>query len=338
MKRKIRWAILGVGDIAQRRVAPAINADENSLLQAVVRRDREKARQFAAEHRSAKFYGSAEEAIRDPEVDAVYVATPVALHKEQTIAAAKAGKHVLCEKPMAMNAEECTEMIEAARAGRVTLGVAYYRRFYPKIERTKEILQQGRIGKIVLVRINLHSRYAPAPDDPKRWRMVKSESGGGPMMDVGSHRLDLLVNFFDLPKRVTGRSVALVHQYDVEDSGNALMELGNGATAVANILWSAGAPMDVFEIVGSEGKVRLDPLDSPNLTLIAGKEKVEERIPLPQNAHFPLIADFAKALIEGRPPRIPGEEGRKTSQIIDAVYRAQAEGVWVDLTRGNRTS
>lgn len=116
-------------------------------------------------------------------------ATPVHLHAEQTIAAAEAGKHVLCEKPMAMNTAECDRMIAVCRASGVTLGVAYYRHFYPVIARIKQILASEEIGRPVLAQIDLFERFNPAPDDPRAWFVRAAEAGGGPMFDFGCHRL-----------------------------------------------------------------------------------------------------------------------------------------------------
>jgi len=319
---KIRWALIGCGDIAEKATAPAINADPNSVFHAAVRRNREKAKDFAARHKSRTFYTSIEEALRDPEVDAVYVATPVALHKPQTVLACEAGKHVLCEKPMAMNASECAQMVRAAQANNVTLGVSYYRRLFPKIVRVKELLAQGVIGRPQVVRIDLRGWYDPAPDDPKRWRVHKAESGGGVLMDVGSHRLDLLVHLFGLPETVAGRAQTLAHSYDVDDAALGMMRYASGLTAWTCFLWSTKTSLDEFDIVGSEGRITMLPLDSPSLTITVGGKTTEEKWPPPTNRQEPLINDFTKALLEKRAPVVTGSEGRKTTLIMDAVYRS----------------
>ena len=322
MSDKIRWALIGCGDIAEKATAPAINSDPNSVFHAAVRRNREKVKDFATRHKSRTFYCSIEEAVRDPEVDAVYAATPVALHKVQTILACGAGKHVLCEKPMAMNADECREMVRAAKANNVTLGVAYYRRLYPKVMRVKELLTQGVIGKPQVVRIDLRGWYDPAPDDPKRWRVNKAESGGGVLLDVGSHRLDLLVNFFGLPETVAGRAQTLAHSYDVDDAALGMMSYANGLTAWTCFLWCSRTGLDEFEIIGSEGRISTLPLDGPSLTITAGGKTTEEKLPPPTNRHELLIKDFTKALLERRSPVVSGSEGRKTTLIMDAIYRS----------------
>ena len=152
---KLRWGLVGCGDIAQKRVAPALRDSSVCELVAVSRAQAHLAQSFAAQFGARRWYANRPELVNDPEIDAVYVATPVHLHAEQSIAAAGAGKHVLCEKPMAMNVAECDRMIAACRAANVKLGIAYYRHFYPVIDRIKTVIGSGEIGKPVLAQLTL---------------------------------------------------------------------------------------------------------------------------------------------------------------------------------------
>ncbi len=151
--KKLRWGLIGCGDISRKRIAPALKALEQCELVAVARANHALAESFAQEFGAKRWYKNWRDLINDDEIDAVYLATPVYLHAEQTIAAAEAGKHVLCEKPMAMNAEDCERMIETCKKHEVTFGVAYYRHFYPVITRVKEIILSGEIGEPVIVEI-----------------------------------------------------------------------------------------------------------------------------------------------------------------------------------------
>src|SRR5918911_4265141 len=160
---KDRWGLIGCGDIAHKRVAPALRDLHNCDLVAVSRADSDKAESFAREFGASRWYRDWRELIADEEVEAIYVATPVHLHAEQTIAAAEAGKHILCEKPMAMSVEECDRMIAACEANQVKLGVAYYRHHYPIIERIREILKTGEIGRPVIAQVNAFERFEPGP-------------------------------------------------------------------------------------------------------------------------------------------------------------------------------
>jgi predicted dehydrogenase len=132
----------------------------------------------------------------DYEIDAIYVATPVNLHAEQTIAAAERGKHVLCEKPMALTVAECDRMIAACRDNNVKLGVAYYRHFYPAVRRVKELIDSGELGVPVVAQINAFEWFDPSPSDPRAWLINKRLSGGGPMFDFGCHRIELSLDIF----------------------------------------------------------------------------------------------------------------------------------------------
>src|SRR6185295_1167799 len=146
----LNWGLIGCGDIAQRRVAPVLRDLITCELLAVTRSRSDLAESFAKQFGAKKWYPTCHDLLADKDIHAVYIATPVHLHAAQTIAAAEAGKHVLCEKPMAMNVKECDRMISACRTNDVMLGVAYYRRFYPVVERIKAIINSGEIGKPVL--------------------------------------------------------------------------------------------------------------------------------------------------------------------------------------------
>ena len=150
---QLRWGLIGCGDIARKRVAPALRDLSDCGLVAISRKRSELAELFAREFGARKWYSDWRDLIRDEEVESVYLATPVHLHKSQTIAAAEAGKQVLCEKPMAMNTAECDEMLAACRANNVKLGVSYYRHFYPVVARIKDLLAAGEIGYPILAQI-----------------------------------------------------------------------------------------------------------------------------------------------------------------------------------------
>ncbi|MEO1617694.1 MAG: Gfo/Idh/MocA family oxidoreductase, partial [Planctomycetota bacterium] len=201
----IRWGLIGCGDVAHKRVADAILQDSRSTLVAACRRNSEKLASFASQFNVPSTTTDAMELIRQTDVDAVYIATPVSLHCEQTLAAAEAGKHVLVEKPMAMNPAECKQMVDQCQESSVTLGVAFYRPFYPVITRVRSILKGKEIGRTlsVLVTTGNPTRF-PADD----WRVVLSEGGGGPLMDIGSHRLDLLIDLFGQVTESSGFTIA----------------------------------------------------------------------------------------------------------------------------------
>src|SRR5436309_1168831 len=189
--KKLAWGLIGCGDIARKRIAPALRDLDLCDLVAVSRERAELVEEFAREFGARRSYETSRQLLSDMEIDAVYVATPVHLHAEQTIAAAEAGKHVLCEKPMAMDVVQCDRMIEACRANGVRLGIAYYRRFYPVVTRIGDILASGEIGDPVWAQMIAFEPFNPGPDAPRAWLVRRSQSGGGPMADFGCHRLEV---------------------------------------------------------------------------------------------------------------------------------------------------
>src|SRR6266545_6047888 len=166
---QIRWGLIGCGDIAQKRIAPAFRDSASCELVAVSRAQSELAASFAKQFGARRWYLDWRKLLLDEEIDAVYIATPVHLHAEQAIAAAEAGKHVLCEKPMAMNVRECDRMIAACRAHNVRLGIAYYRRFYPAVRRIAQLLASDAIGAPVFAQMIASEPFDPKPRQPRHW-------------------------------------------------------------------------------------------------------------------------------------------------------------------------
>ena len=189
--KTVGWGVIGCSDIVERRAGAAIAGQENSHLVAFHSRTKARAEAFAGRFGADAAYDDLEDLLSDRRIDVVYVATEVDRHADLTIAAVEAGKHVLVEKPMALDAQQCRSMIDAAERNGVRLSVAYYVRFFEKPEVMKELIDQGALGQIVRANVRVMYLYDPAPDNPKYWR-VTARGGGNVLADVGSHRLDLL--------------------------------------------------------------------------------------------------------------------------------------------------
>jgi len=318
--KQIGWGLIGCGDIAQKRVAPAIRDLASCELIAVNRAQSELAASFAKEFGARRWYLDWKKLLLDEEVNAVYIATPVHLHAEQAIAAAEAGKHVLCEKPMAMNVRECDQMIDACRTNKVKLGVAYYRHFYPVVTRIKAIVKSGEIGTPVLAQINAFERFNPAGDDPRSWLVKPELAGGGPMFDFGCHRIEVLTNIFGPIAEVKGMTARVVFERDVEDTAAALFGFERGGCAVLSVSHATAEPADSLNIFGSVGSIRVSVLNEGKIR-ITGKlgERYESRPPHP-NLHAPLIEDFVKAVLTDRAPKVSGATGRAVALIEEKIY------------------
>jgi 1,5-anhydro-D-fructose reductase (1,5-anhydro-D-mannitol-forming) len=312
---KLNWVVAGIGDIARKRVIPAILSEPRSTLYGFVTRNPSK----AAAYPGARTWPSIEEAVADPAAQAIYVALPVALHAGVAIEALRAGKHVLCEKPMAMNSAQAAEMVSTARATGQLLGVSYYRRLYPKLLRAKQLVAEGAIGQPVLAEANCHGWLETL--EGREWLKDPALSGGGPLYDIASHRIDAMNFLFGKPIRATGILSNSVHQMPVEDSATALIQYRNGVHGVVDVRWNSHVARDQFRIIGTDGEIGLDPLNGPELR-VAGRV---ENLPAHANLHYPAIENFVDAVLAGSPERLacPAEQGAWVDWVIEQVVQAK---------------
>jgi predicted dehydrogenase len=310
----VKWVVVGVGDIARRRVIPAILASPDSGLYGVVTRSPQKADAYPG----ARAWSTIEDALADGGVDAIYIATPVALHAPYAMACRRAGKHVLCEKPMAMNFREAMAMAALAEEWPGAMGVAYYRRLYPKVLRLRELLREGAIGKPVLAESNCHS-WLPAAE--RGWLLDPHLAGGGPLFDIASHRIDLFNFLFGKPARVAALLSNAVHQIPVEDSATVLVDYSSGARGAVDVRWNSRIERDQFRVLGTEGEIDLSPLNGPLLRLRTASGERTEELPPHANLHYPLIENFTGA-IAGGPLACPPAEAALTDWVIEQALRA----------------
>jgi 1,5-anhydro-D-fructose reductase (1,5-anhydro-D-mannitol-forming) len=307
----LNWIVIGIGDITRRRVIPAIQSESRSRLYGLVTRDPAKASPYGT-----LTFATLHEALADPKVDAVYVGTPVFLHAPQTIQALRAGKHVLCEKPMAMDESEARSMVSAAEQSGKIFGVAYYRRYYPKVQRAKELLEAGVIGKPVSAELTNHMWFDGTGEE-RNWLFDPAKAGGGPLLDIASHRIDVLNFFFGKPLRVTGQLSNVVHHYAVEDNATVMIEYANGVRGVVDVRWHSKIKRDECRIRGTEGEMEMSPLNGPDLIYPAGQES----LPVDPNVHLPLIANFVDA-VEGKGPLLAnGADAYLTDWITEQARR-----------------
>jgi len=316
----VRWGLIGAGDIVRKRVAAAIRDNENSELVSISRGRPDLAEAAAADVGARKWFANWREQIADEEIDAVYIATPIFLHAEQTIAAAGAGKHVLCEKPMALSVGECNEMIDACRSNNVKLGIAYYRHFYPLIERAKEIITADEIGRVSLAQINAFEHIDMQSGDPRHWFVEKAKSGGGPMMDFGCHRIEVLVNLFGRVDRIASMVSGSIYKREVEDTAVATLHFESGVTGTISVTHATNIPKDTLQIYGTDGRIEIPVINSGRLLVMAGTDQREEHLPPAENIHQPLVGDFVKSILQNREPAVDGEAGRYVSQLLEKIY------------------
>jgi len=305
----LKWLVIGIGDITTKRVIPALLGEKRSELWGIVTRDPAKAAPYGV-----RVFTDFEAALAADGADVVYVASPVFLHAPQTIASLRAGKHVLCEKPMAMNYAEAQSMVEAARTSGKTLGVAYYRRAYPKVGRAKQLLQQGAIGRPVLAYVTCQD-WRSGDGAERSWLVDPVLAGGGPLYDVGSHRIDVMNYLFGEPRRVAGQLSNVVHELDVEDSATVLIDYASQVRGILDVRWNSHIRRDEFRIIGTDGEMDLTPLSSPTLVYPAGREE----LPPSANFHAPCIENYVSALLDGAPLLASGESSIWTDWVTEQV-------------------
>lgn len=318
--KPIRWGVLGCGDIVRKRVAAAIQATEGCELTAFCRRDPDALSDLCQQFSVPGAFSDAQELIEHPEVDAVYVATPVHLHAAQTLAAARAGKHVLVEKPMALNPAECRAMIDACEQAGVVLGVAYYRRFYPVIRRLQQLLAEGVLGQVRYVSATTSAYFGISAGEPGYWRVLPQEGGGGALMDIGSHRIDLFQYLFGPIESASGHVATVESEFAAEDTCTASMKFVGGMLGSLHCLFRSELDPDELVVHGSLGRAVISPLNSGRLTWVTQGESHAELIPCDSNFNQPLIEDFVEAIRRGRPPRCSGRDGWLTNQVMSWIY------------------
>jgi predicted dehydrogenase len=311
----LNWLLIGIGDITTKRVIPALLAEKRSALWGIVTRDPGKAARYGV-----RAFADLGQALAVKGVEAVYVASPVFLHAPQTLASLAAGKHVLCEKPMAMNYPEAQSMVEAARAAGRTLGVAYYRRGYPKLRRAQELLRQGVIGQPLLAYITCYE-WRAGIEAGRAWRFDPALAGGGPLFDIGSHRIDVLNFLFGEPQRVVAQLSNATQATAVEDCATVMIEYRNKVRGIVDVRWNTHVQQDEFRIIGTTGEMDLTPLSGPELVFPGGREN----LPTHANLHFPCIENFVAAVLDGAPLRASGESSLWTDWVTERAVASSAQ-------------
>ncbi len=320
--KEVNWGIIGCGDVTEVKSGPAFNKVENSNLVAVMRRTAEKAEDYAKRHKVPKWYDNADDLINDPDINAVYIATPPSSHAEYTIKVAEAGKPVYVEKPMAASKNECLAMITACSKADVKLFVAYYRRRLPLFLKVEELLEDNKIGKIEQVSIRLHLK--PRPEDYNRdnlpWRVIESIAGAGYFYDLASHQLDLLDYYFGPIVEAVGIKSNQAGLYEVEDSVTASYTFETGLKGTGSWFFAAkDKEMDEIEIVGSDGTIIFSSFEKNPIRLITKSGEKEFNESWPDHVHQPLIQTVVDELLGKGDCPSTGISAIRTNWVMDNI-------------------
>ncbi len=334
--RKMRWGVIGAGAIVRASFMPAVQMLPEHEVVAVKGVDEAEGAAFASEFGVPSSHVDAADLVGRQDVDAVYVATPVYLHREHALAAADAGKHVLCEKPLGMNTAECKEIIAACREAGVVVAAAYYRRFFPHVVLMREVVSSGALGTLTAIHATWSGWYPQQKGDtgPGAWRIDPAKSGGGVLSDVGCHRLDALIHLAGNPVQVMSYCDALAHDWDVEDISSLLIRFEGGAHGLLTANGGCRTGCDRLECFGTEGRMIAESLGGETVVLnvrnVADERSVHSVAK--HETHVPVLQDFADAVQTGRAPVCTGEEGIKTTQIMDAAYLSSKLGRAVNIS------
>ena len=315
------WGIIGCGDISQRSVAPAIHSLDNCQLVAASRKDPTLKQACSQDLGVETVFADWQEMVRQDNIDAIYVATPVFLHCKMVHAAAIAGKHVLCEKPMAMTTQECVRMIDVCRSNQVHLGIAYYRHFFPVIDRIKSLIESGAIGDVVMIQIDAFETFLPEKDHPRHWIMEPDKSGGGCLMDFGCHRIEILLNLFGKIRQVGGVTGNIYPQYGVvEDVAVTALSFESGACGAISLVRGGTSEKDTLFIQGTRGTIATEALNKGSIQITTKEGCREEKWFPHKNFHQPLIENFIQTIEENGSFAVNGQVGLEVHDIIATIY------------------
>ena len=292
--KQINWGFIGCGEVTEKKSGPAFNEVEGSQVVAVMSRSENKARSYAELHHIRKWYTDAQELIDDPDVNAIYIATPPSSHATFAIMAMRAGKPVYIEKPLAASYNDCIRINRISEQTGVPCFVAYYRRYLPYFQKVKEIIQNGTIGKV----INVQLRFSVPPRDldyknekELPWRLQPDIAGGGYFYDLAPHQIDLLQNIFGVITRAHGYPANRAHLYKAEDTVSACFFFENGVTGSGSwcFVGHESAKEDRIEVIGDKGSLSFSVFTYEPIVLITSEGKQSITVPNPSYVQLPII-------------------------------------------------
>ncbi len=313
--------MIGCGDVAEVKSGPALYKVVGSSLVAVTRRDLGKARDYASRHGVPTVHARAEALIADPEVDAVYIATPPSSHAELALAVAAAGKPCLVEKPMAIDHAACLRMVEAFGRAEQPLWVAYYRRALPRFQFVRRLMADGVIGRVTSAHVQVFDQLAVG-EQATAWRYNAAVAGAGPFFDLASHCVDLL-DF--LLGRITGVAAFAVNTggtYQAEDVVSAAFEVEGGVLCTGLWNFNAGRAHDELLITGSDGEIQTSVFGDADVSVSHGGETTVHAVRNPPHVHQPLVQTVVDELLGTGRCESRGESGARASWVLDRCVEA----------------
>jgi predicted dehydrogenase len=317
---KVRWGMIGCGQVSEVKSGPGFQKVRRSSLEAVMCRDGEAAKSYAARHNVPKWYQDAQALINNPQIDSIYIATPPSSHKEYTLAAARAGKAVYVEKPMGISYAECLEMIHACQVANVPLYTAYYRRALPRFLKVKSLLLEGQVGQVRYVSVTLNQPPRKADlEGCYHWRIDPDISGGGYFYEQCCHMIDLLLFYFGSMQSVVGQHSNQAGLYAVDDIVSAVFRFESGVYGTGIWNFNTFDDLDRTEVVGSEGKITYPTFTEGPVVLEKDGARQEFFIENPEHAQQPLIQTVVDDILGKGNCLSTGVTGAETNRVLDAI-------------------
>lgn len=321
--KEIHWGIVGCGHVTEKKSGPAFNKVMGSSVKAVMRRSADLAKDYAERHGVPKWYSDAETLISDPDINAVYVATPPSTHAEYAIQSMLAGKPVYVEKPMAASYKECIRMNEIASETGIPLYTAYYRRSLPYFLKVKELVDREVIGKVMLVAVTLYLK--PRPEDYNAgqlpWRVIPSIAGAGYFYDLASHQIDLLDFLFGPVTHAYGRNYNRGGLYAAEDTVYAILEFEKKIIAQGSwcFVVNTDHQRDTIEILGSEGRICFSTYQNTPVIVERNNIRTEYLPQAPENIEFCLIKSIVEEMQGNGKCPSDGSNGARANWVMDMI-------------------
>jgi len=317
------WGIIGCGNVTELKSGPAFNKVEHSKLVAVMRRNATLAQDYSLRHNVPKFYSDASKLINDPEINAIYIATPPDTHASYAIAAMKSGKPVYVEKPMALNYQECQEMIRVSEETGMPLFVAYYRRSLPAFLKVKELIADGIIGKPLTVNIRLHKSSGEQDQFPGKqsWHINPEIAGAGYFYDLASHQFDYLDFVFGPITEVHGIAKNIAGFYKAEDTVSSSFTFASGVAGTGSwcFVVSKGNEEDIIEISGTKGKLSFSSFQHGDVKLITPEGTVSFSFQNHENIQHNLIRQVVQAIRGEGECVSTGKSAARTSWVLEEI-------------------
>ena len=319
----VKWGIIGAGNVCEKKSGPAFNKVPDSELVAVMRRNALKAEDYARRHGVPKYYSRAEDLISDPEINAIYIATPPAFHATYALDAIEHGKPVYIEKPVTLDAGGCELLIEASELHKVPAAVAHYRRRLSLFLKLRELIETGVIGPVKLITLQLlqSPENNLTANTEENWRVVPSVSGGGIFHDLAPHQLDIMNWLFGKPLSYKGASFNQGKHFDAPDT--TTLQVHYAGEIFLDGLWSFNVSEttmeDRCEIFGEKGKLSFSFFRNPELEIHSARGIEKLHLPYPEHIQQPMIADVVKYFRGKIPNPSPLEEALWTMQMMDCT-------------------